>query len=154
MAPLNSMHETVQAKQPTWWEHSRTHQQTCCFPGTKTPLVTPLSMAQPNRGTRQFHPPVDRHQSLPRKPEQAPGSNSPKGRHQKQEGIPHCSIQKGYLKHRNPNKMKPQRNMFQIKEQDKPPEQLSEVEIGNLPKKEFRVMIVKMIQDLRKRMKA
>ena len=36
--------------------------------------------------------------------------------------------------------------MFQTKEQDKTPkEQLSEVEIGNLPEKEFRVMIVKMI---------
>ena len=39
-----------------------------------------------------------------------------------------------------------------MKEQDKTPEeQLSEIEIGNLPEKEFRVMIVKMIQDLRKR---
>ena len=28
------------------------------------------------------------------------------------------------------------------------------MEIGNLPEKEFRVMIVKMIQDLRKRMEA
>ena len=28
------------------------------------------------------------------------------------------------------------------------------MEIGNLPKKEFRVMIVKLIQDLRKRMEA
>ena len=37
-----------------------------------------------------------------------------------------------------------------MKEQDKTPEQqLSEVEIGNLPEKEFRVTIVKMIQDLR-----
>ena len=33
-----------------------------------------------------------------------------------------------------------------------PEEQLTEVEIGNLPKKEFRVTKVKMIQDLRKRM--
>ena len=34
-------------------------------------------------------------------------------------------------------------------EQDKTlEEQLSEVEIGNLPEKEFRVMIVKIIQDL------
>ena len=42
-----------------------------------------------------------------------------------------------------------------MKEQDKTPEkQLSEVEIENLPKKEFRVMIVKMIQDLGKRMEA
>ena len=42
-----------------------------------------------------------------------------------------------------------------MKEQDKTPEkQLNEVEIGNLPEKEFRIMIVKMIQDLRKTMEA
>ena len=42
--------------------------------------------------------------------------------------------------------------MSQMKEQDKTrEEQLSEVEICNLPEKEFRVTIVKMIQDLRKR---
>ena len=35
------------------------------------------------------------------------------------------------------------------KEQDKPPEQLSDMEIGNLPEKELRVMIVKMIQKFR-----
>ena len=40
-----------------------------------------------------------------------------------------------------------------MKEQDKTPEkQLNEVEISNLPEKEFIIMIVKMIQDLRKRM--
>ena len=45
--------------------------------------------------------------------------------------------------------------MHQMKEQDKTPEkQLNEVEISNLPEKEFRIMIVKMIQDLRKRMEA
>ena len=44
--------------------------------------------------------------------------------------------------------------MSQMKEQYKTPEELSEVEIGNLPEKEFRVMIVKMIQDLGKRMEA
>ena len=43
--------------------------------------------------------------------------------------------------------------MYHMKEQDKIPEkQLNEVEIGNLPEKEFRKMIVKMIQDLGKRM--
>ena len=43
--------------------------------------------------------------------------------------------------------------MYQMKEQDKTPEkQLKEVEIGNLPENEFRIMIVKMIQDLGKRM--
>lgn len=41
--------------------------------------------------------------------------------------------------------------MFQVKEQDKnPQEQLNKVEIGNLSEKEFRLMILKMIQDLRK----
>ena len=45
--------------------------------------------------------------------------------------------------------------MSQRKEQDKTPEkQLNEVEIGNLPEKEFRIMIVKMIQDPGKRMQA
>ena len=45
--------------------------------------------------------------------------------------------------------------MYQMNKQDKTPEkQINEVEIGNLPKKEFRIMIVKMIQDLRKRMEA
>ena len=43
--------------------------------------------------------------------------------------------------------------MYQMKEQEKTPEkQVNEVEIGNLPEKEFRKMIVKMIQDLGKRM--
>ena len=42
-----------------------------------------------------------------------------------------------------------------MKEQDKTAEkQLNEVEIGNRPEKEFRIMIVKMIQYLRKRMEA
>ena len=45
--------------------------------------------------------------------------------------------------------------MYQMKEQDKTPEKpLNEVEIGNLLEKEIRIMIVKMIQELGKRMKA
>ena len=45
--------------------------------------------------------------------------------------------------------------MYQMKEQDKTPQkELNEVEIGNLPEKKFRIMIVKVIQDLRKRMEA
>ena len=49
--------------------------------------------------------------------------------------------------------MKRQRVISQMKEQDKTPEkQLNEVEIGSLPEKEFRIMIVKLIQNLRKRM--
>ena len=51
--------------------------------------------------------------------------------------------------------MKRQRTLYQMKEQDKPSEkQLNEVETGNLPEKEFRIMIVKMIQDFGKRMEA
>ena len=45
--------------------------------------------------------------------------------------------------------MKRQRNTQQVKEQDKsPPNQTKEKETGNLPEKEFRIMIVKMIQNL------
>ena len=39
--------------------------------------------------------------------------------------------------------------MFQRKEKDEIPEkQLTEVETGNLPEKEFRIMLVKMIQNV------
>jgi len=45
--------------------------------------------------------------------------------------------------------MKRQRNTQQIKEQNKcPPNQTKEEEIGNLPDKEFQIMIVKLIQNL------
>ena len=45
--------------------------------------------------------------------------------------------------------MKKQRNTQQVKEQDKcPPNQTKEEEIGNLPGKEFQIMIMKMIQNL------
>ena len=40
-----------------------------------------------------------------------------------------------------------------MKEQDKTPEEeVNEVEIGNLHKKEFRVVIIKMIKEIRRRM--
>ena len=45
--------------------------------------------------------------------------------------------------------------MLQMKEQGKIlQDQINEEKIGNLPEKEFRVMIVKMIQNLRNRMEA
>ena len=53
--------------------------------------------------------------------------------------------------------MKRQRKSFtqQVKEQDKcPPNQTQEEEIGNLPDKEFRIMIVKMIQNLEIKMQS
>ena len=49
--------------------------------------------------------------------------------------------------------MKRQRNIQQIKEHDKsPPNQTKEEDIGSLPEKEFRIMIVKMIQNLENKM--
>ena len=48
-----------------------------------------------------------------------------------------------------------QKVMPQMKGRDKIPEkQLNKVKTGNLTEKEFRIMMVKMIQDLRKRMEA
>ena len=48
--------------------------------------------------------------------------------------------------------MRQQKNIFQNKEQDKIPEELSEVEISNLPNKEFKVIIIKMFKELRRRL--
>ena len=48
--------------------------------------------------------------------------------------------------------MKSQRNIQQVKEHEKfPPSQTKEEEIGKLPEKEFRIMIIKMIQNLEKK---
>ena len=42
-----------------------------------------------------------------------------------------------------------QKNIQQVKEHDKNPKnQTKEEEIGSLPEKEFRIMIIKMIQNL------
>ena len=50
--------------------------------------------------------------------------------------------------------MKRQRNIQQEKEHDKcPPNQTKEEEIGNLHEREFRLMIVKMIQNFEKKNK-
>ena len=49
--------------------------------------------------------------------------------------------------------MKRQRNSQQVKEHDIfPPNQTKEEEIGSLSDKEFRIMIVKMIQNLENKM--
>ena len=51
--------------------------------------------------------------------------------------------------------MKRQRNTQQVKEQEKcRPNQTKEEEIGNLPEKEFQIMIVKMIQNLEIKMES
>ena len=50
--------------------------------------------------------------------------------------------------------MKKQKVMSQMKGQNKIPEnKLNKLETDNLPEREFRIMIVTMIQDLGKRMK-
>ena len=57
--------------------------------------------------------------------------------------------------HKKEKKMRWQKNMSQIKKQGKNlQDQISEEEIGNLPEKEFRVMIVEMIQNPRNIMEA
>ena len=49
--------------------------------------------------------------------------------------------------------MKTQRNTQQVKEHEEcPPNQTKEEEIGNLPEKEFRIMIIKMIPNLENKM--
>ena len=51
--------------------------------------------------------------------------------------------------------MKRQRNTQQVKQQDKcPPNQAKEEARGNLPEKEFRIMIMKMIQNLENKMES
>ena len=52
-------------------------------------------------------------------------------------------------KHRELLKMRRQRNMSQMKEQDKTSEKdLNEMEISNPPDKEFKVMVIKMLPEL------
>ena len=64
-------------------------------------------------------------------------------------------IQKSHHKRSNINKMKRQRNTQHVKEQDKcPPNQTKEEEIGNLPDKEFQIMVVKMIQNIENKMES
>ena len=49
--------------------------------------------------------------------------------------------------------MKRQRNIQQLKEHDKcPPNQTKEEDIGSPPEKEFRIMIVQMIQNFENKM--
>ena len=82
-------------------------------------------------------------------------THPPQGRHQKQEELQSCSLQKGDHKYSNLDKMRQKGNLLQMKEQDKNlQKQLNEEEIGNLPEREFRIMIVKMIQNLRRSMEA
>ena len=89
------------------------------------------------------------------KPAQASGSTSPtrvKSQTQEARGATILQSVEGDHKCRKLDKMRQQRNVFQMKEQDKnPKQQLSEVETSNIPSKLFSIMIVKMIHDPGKR---
>ena len=87
---------------------------------------------------------------LTRKPWQAthPTPSTGNNLHNKEEPQT-SSLQKEHPQNSNLNKMKRQINIQQRKEHDKcPPNQTKEEEIRSLLEKEFRIMIVKMIQNL------
>ena len=92
--------------------------------------------------------------SLTSKPRQAKHPAPPTGRNLHDKKEPQTTrIQKGHPKPSNLNKMKRQRNTQQVKEHDKcPPSQTKEEEIGNLLEKEFRIIIIIMIQNLESKM--
>ena len=72
-------------------------------------------------------------------------------RNQKEERIQPLSLGKGDLKHNKFFKkvMKRQRNTTQMKEEIRNTKvQINEEEIGKLPEKEFKIMVVKMIKTL------
>ena len=103
----------------------------------------------PASSTRTQAPvPSTRKPTQPTEPNLATG-----GRHQKQWELLTFSLRKEDPKHSKLSKMRRQRNTQQMKEQGKnTPDQRYEEEIGNVPEKEFRVMIVKMIQNTGNRM--
>ena len=120
------------------------------YPSQNSLLDTPLHCrekkpAPPTRTSMQA--------TLTSKPQQTKHSAPPTGRHlhNKKEPLT-TTIQTGHPKHNNLNKMKGHRNAQQVKEHEKcPPSQTKEEEIGNLPEKEFRIMI-KIIQNLENKM--
>ena len=92
--------------------------------------------------------------SLTSKPQKAKDPAPPTGRNLHNKKEPQTTrTQKGHSKHSNLNKMKRQRDTQQVKEHEKcQPSQTKEEEIRNLPEKEFRIMIIKMIQNLENKM--
>ena len=102
----------------------------------------------------QPHPPEHRHQSPPpgslRNPMNQP---YPLGQTPKTTGTTDLQPAKRRPQHSMLSKTRRQRNTQQTKEQGKNPlHQTNKEEIGSLPEKEFRAMIVKMIQSLGNRM--
>ena len=74
---------------------------------------------------------------------------SPARKHHNKENSTNCQNTERPPQTQQSKQVKRQRNTQQVKEHDKcPPNQTKEEEIGSLPEKEFRIMIVKMIQNL------
>ena len=120
--------------------HLKTHYWTLhCTPEIRNP-------APPTRTPTQA--------SLTSKPRQTKHPAPSTGRNLQNKKYPQTTrIQKGHPKPSNLNKMKRQRNTQQVKEHEKcPPIQTKEEEIGNLTEKEFRIMIIKMIQNIENKM--
>ena len=117
--------------------HLKTHYWTLyCTPERRSP-------APPTRTPTQA--------SLIMKPWQATRPTPPTGRNLHNKEEPQTArIYKGHPKHSNLNKMKRQRNTPQVKEHNKyPPNQKKEEDVGSLPEKEFRIMIVKLSKTLK-----
>ena len=94
--------------------------------------------AQPTEHLQHSLPPGSLHKPL-NQPHPLGADSKNKGNYET------LACKKEIPNHSKLNKMRRQRNMQQMKEQDKnPPDQTNEEEIGSLPEKEFRVMIVKM----------
>ena len=125
-------HQTHRHLKTHYWTLPCTPERRDPAPSTRTPMQAPLT----------------------RKPWQAIHPTPPTGRNLHNKEKPQTSsIQKGHPKHSNLNKIKRQRNIQQVKEHDKsPPNQTKEEEIGSLPEKEFRIMIVKIIENLENKM--
>ena len=109
------------------------------------------------RGKKNPSPPPTRKQAQVTPNTRPTKSTGPtlatKDRNQKEEGIWPWRLGKGDLKHSQLKKMKRQRNIVQMKEQARnTQDRINKEEIGKLPEKEFRVLIVNMIQNLENRM--
>ena len=125
--------------------------------GTKPRLISPRDKAPCTRGLRISSTYAWTGTSLSHKEAYSNilYQQQPQGqRHQKQERIQLYCLQEG-----DPSKnlymIKRQRIMTQIREQEKTPEkQLRDLEIISLHEKDFRLIIVKMIQDFGNKLKA
>ena len=137
--------QDASSKQQTKQRYKPSHQQSGLPPHSALPIRGKTNK-QTNKNSAQSHPLGSLHKPL---------DQSLESRNQKEERIQPLSLGKGDLKHNKFFKkvMKRQRNTTQMKEQARNTEvQINEEEIGKLPEREFRIMIVKMIKNLENKM--